>query len=80
VQPLTWWLDHQPKTITIEVPPGKLDAVKPLKLRFDILNPASPDSLGLPEDIRSPGLGLIRVQIEKMAGQPGAEERDKPRC
>ena len=80
VQPLTWWLDHQPKTITIEVPPGKLDAVKPLKLRFDILNPVSPDSLGLPEDIRSPGLGLIRVQIEKMAGQPGAEERDKPRC
>ena len=79
VQPLTLWLDQQPKTLTIEVPPGTLDAVKPLKLRFHILNPISPNSLGLSQDIRSLGLGLISVQIEKMVGGPGADERDK-RC
>ena len=79
VQPLTLWLDQQPKTLTIEVPPGTLDAVNPLKLRFHILNPVSPNSLGLSQDIRSLGLGLISVQIEKMVGGPGADERDK-RC
>ena len=63
VPPVTLRLGSQPQTVTIEVPPSALSASRPLAIDFQIPNPVSPRSLGISQDLRLIGVGLLSVGV-----------------
>ena len=63
VPPVALRLGSQPQTVTIEVPSSALSASKPLGIDFQIPNPVSPRSLGLSQDSRLLGVGLLSVSV-----------------
>ena len=63
VPPTQLRLGSQPQTVTIEVPSSALSAFKPLTIDFQIPNPVSPRSLGMSQDSRLLGVGLVGVRV-----------------